>query len=475
LTFASGKAITVATTIVLARLLAPADFGLIVLATIAIGALNLVGDLGLGGVLVVRQDLDARAKGTILTLMLAMGAAVAALVAATAPLIAVVLDDARLTPILMALSITVLVGASSWFYETLLQRELEFWRRFQCQLLRSLTYATVAIAAAVAGAGVWSLVAGQVASVVSYSACLVLVTPYRVRPAFDRRSAGETLRHGRGFLAQTALGFVELNVDTVAVGRFLGPSQLGYYSMAFRMSELPYWAITESVAKVTFPGFARMRKRGESVARSYLSVIRLVALVACPTGALLSATAEPFTRVVFGSQWLPMIGPLAVLGIWGTVNHVEASLGWLLNSVGRAGSSAKISAYALVGLIPAAVLAAQLGDTTLVAWVLVGHVCASLVARAVIVARRLNIPLRHQWEAVRPVVGGVTASWLAARLLATATSAAPAAVSLAASVVFGLIVYAVVVSILEPGTLSRGWGQLGRTLGRSVRTPPETP
>src|SRR6188472_3012821 len=168
--------------------------------------------------------------------------------------------------------------------------------------------------------------------------------------------------------------------------------------MAFRVAELPYWAITEPVAKVTFPGFARMRHRGESVTASFLSVLRLVALVACPTGILLSATAEPFTITVYGSQWLP------ILGVWGTLNHIEASIGWLMNSVGRAGLNAGTSAATLPAFLAGVILAAAFGDIEIVAWVLLAHVVVSLVIRMWAAARWLEVPVAAQWRAVRPVL-----------------------------------------------------------------------
>ena len=338
LMFASNKVITFGTTLVLARILTPSDFGIVALASVTIGLLALFSDLGLGGTLVVRKHLDDRISGTIFTLMLLMGVLTALLVAGTAPLAASIFDEPDLTPILAVLGATVILNAPTWFYSTILQRELEFWRRFQCQLAQSVTYAAVAIGAAIAGAGVWALVAGQVAGTLVFTVTLAAASPYRIRPSFDRDSAGTAIREGRGFLAQSGLAYVELNADYMSVGGFLGSAQLGYYSMAFRIAELPYWAITEPVAKVTFPGFARMRHRGESVTASFLSVLRLVALVACPTGILLSATAEPFTITVYGSEWLPMAGVLAILGVWGTLNHIEASIGWLMNSVEPGGA-----------------------------------------------------------------------------------------------------------------------------------------
>ena len=470
--FASNKVITFGTTLVLARILTPEDFGLVALASVTIGFLALFSDLGLGGTLVVRKHLDDRVSGTIFTLMLLMGALTALLIAATAPLAAAIFDQPELTPILVVLGATVLLNAPTWFYSTILQRELEFWRRFRCQLAQSVTYAVVAIATAAAGAGVWSLVAGQVAGTLVFAVALVAVSPYRVRPSFERHTAASTIREGRGFLAQSGLAFIETKADYMSVGGFLGTAQLGYYSMAFRVAELPYWAITEPVAKVTFPGFARMSHRGESVTASFLSVLRLVALVACPLGILLSATAEPFTMTVFGSEWLPMIGVLAILGVWGTLGHVEATIGWLMNSVDRAGLNAGTSAAVLPAFLAGVVLAAMFGSIETVAWVMLAHNAASLTIRMGAAARWLDVPLREQLRAVRPVVFGCLAAWPAARVVSDALEwAAP--LTLITALAAGAVAYLVVVSVLEPGIVRRSYAQLRRTLRKSGGGAPE--
>jgi PST family polysaccharide transporter len=201
------------------------------------------------------------------------------------------------------------------------------------------------------------------------------------------------------------------------------------------------------------------------VTASFLSVLRLVALVACPTGVLLSATAEPFTVTVFGSDWLPMIGVLSILGIWGTLNHIEASIGWLMNSVGRAGLNASTSAATLPAFLLGVILAAMLGDIEIVAWVLLAHVAVSLAIRMVAAARRLDVPLHEQWRAVRPVLFGCAIAWAAARAVSDAlTWAAP--VTLIAALAAGAGAYLAVISIAEPGVVGRSIVQLRRILQR---------
>ena len=353
LTLAGSRLVQIAGTVVLARLLVPEDFGLVALALTISIFLGLVASLGLGGVFVVEQDLSEREKGTYLTMFLLMGAAFAVVMAALSPLAARFFDEPQLDEIVLALSVMVFFsGGLNWFYEALMQRELEFRNRFVAQMVQAFTYTGIGVLLAALGAGVWSLVAGQIVSAAAYAVALLWLAPYRVRPAFDRAAAAHGVREGQGFLVQVVTSFAAQNVDIVVVGRVLGAARLGYYSMALRLSELPNWVIAESVSKVTFPGFARMRSRGEDVRPAFLSALKLVAFATCPFGIVLSGAAEPITLVVFGEQWAGMIGPLGVLGIWAAVKPVRGTIAWFLNSIGHQALLGRISLAMLVLLVP---------------------------------------------------------------------------------------------------------------------------
>jgi O-antigen/teichoic acid export membrane protein len=232
------------------------------------------------------------------------------------------------------------------------------------------------------------------------------------------------------------------------------------------MSELPYLAIADPVAKVTFPGFARMRQRGEDVRPAFLSTLRLVALVACPLGVALSAAADPFTRTVLGHAWLPMIGALQVLGLWGAVRPVQVTLAWLLNSTGSAGLLGGISVAALVPLVPALALAANASGIVAVAWVMLADVVITAVVFVLAIRRRLGVAPAQIARALRPVLPGLAVAWAAGRLVAGV--GLPAAPELVLSGVASLASYAAAVSIVEPGLIARAIRQVTRRLGRAA-------
>lgn len=462
LSYAVNRSVTFASTLVLARLLVPSDFGLLALATLAIGLFGLFRDLGLGSTLVLRQDLDRRALGTILTLMVGSSLVLAALVSAVSPLAAAVFDEPRLTQILPPLTLTLVLGAFAWFYGAMMQRELRFRRQFAFAMVQTAVYAPAAIVLAALGAGVWSLVIAQLLGGLASCVSVAWLAPYHVRPRFDRAVARDVLGSGSGFMAQGWLAFVEENVDFVVVGRALGATGLGYYSMAYRLGETPLRAIAGPIAQVTFPRFARMHAEDEPVDAPFLSVLRLVALVTCPLGVILSATADPFVRGVLGEQWVPMTGALTVLGLWAAIRPVQYTISWLLNSIGQTTLLALVALGVLVAFLPALVIAATFGGLTAIAWATAGDIVLSLALVAVFVQRRADVTVGRQWAAVRGVAIALVPCWLAARGVVELTAGSPAGVSLALASLAGAAAYLAAVFLLDRSAIPDALAQTGR-------------
>jgi PST family polysaccharide transporter len=466
LSFACNKAITVATTVVLARLLAPEDFGLYALALITMTLLSMFNDFGLGPVLVSRQDLDARGKGMVLTTMLATSAFLTAVLVALSAPVSNLFDEPRLAQLLVIISGTLALSGPVYFYETLMQRELEFKQRFAAMMVQTLTYAGVAITLTLLDHGVTGMVVASVCSYATYLVALVRLAPYHVSPAWEGEQILGLLRSGRGFVVQGGVKFVAQNTDNFAVGKFLGSGALGVYFLAYRLGELTFSGIAEPVTKVTFPGFARMRHRGEDWRPSFLSTLRFIALVAFPIGMLLSAAASPVTRFLYGPKWLEMIGPLAILGLWAVMRPLEATLLWLLNAVGESDAAAVVSFLGLVLLIPGILFAAAFVGLSGVAWVMAIHAALMVVVLATVIARRSGVPLRRQFASIGPQLLAAAVGWVAARAVADATASSAAVLGLVAAAAAGLATYAFMLSVTQPGLLREAAAQGGRTLRR---------
>jgi lipopolysaccharide exporter len=448
LSFAGTRLLGVLTTLVLARLLVPNDFGLVAFAVLSIQFVLHFTGLGLGAATVARPDLDRRALGTVEMTMLVLGPLSAVLLLALSPLAGAILGEDRLVGVLAALTIPVVFGGLTAFYAALLQRELAFASQAACLLTQAAVASAVSIVLAVLDAGVWSIVVGQIAGAVAYTAALVTRSPFLVRPRFDSSVARDVLRTGRGFVLQTGFSFVEQNIDYAVVGGVIGARSLGAYSLAYRLSELPNTGIVEPVAQVTFPGFARMRHRSEDVSEPFLAVLRALAVVGCPICLLLAATADPFVRALLGEKWLLMVGPLSILGIWGAVRIVQATIAWMLNSVGFAFDLGRAYAALVVITAPVLVVAAIASGLTAVAAVMLANVVVTLSIGVSIATRKVGLSTSRLWRAVRPAAVAGAPSWLVARLIAEGLGTSPA-ITLAASVAGGSLTYLAVLLLAD--------------------------
>jgi O-antigen/teichoic acid export membrane protein len=452
LAYAGTRVLGVAATLVLARLLVPHDFGLVAFASLTIQFVVYFTGLGLGPALVIRPGLDRRGLGTVQTSMLALGPVAAAIVLALSPVAADLLGDQRLIGVLAVLSIPVAFGGVTSFYAALLQRELAFPSLSACVLAQAAVTAAVSVSVAFLGGGVWSIVAGQVAGAGIYTAALLARSPFLVRPRFQLDRAREHARYGIGFVLQGGFSFIEQNLDYAVVGSISGARALGAYSLAYRLSELPSNGIVEPVAQVTFPGFARMKHRGEDFSETFLTVLRTVAVVGCPIAVLLAAAAEPFVRAVLGEKWLLMVGPLSVLGLWGAVRIVQATVAWMLNSVGLALALGRAYAVLVAVTAPILVIAATRSGVTAVSIVMLGNVILTLTIALFLAVRTVGLPKARLWTALRPVVLAVVPTWVVTRALVESVDL-PAAPLLFLSVAAGSLTYGVVLAIAGRGVV----------------------
>jgi lipopolysaccharide exporter len=458
-------------TLVLAHLLHPADFGVIAIASTVISGSSVLRDLGLGDTLVQRPNLERIAQGTVLTLMILTGLLMAGVLAALAPVLAQFFHNPRLTDLIVALSPVLALGGLVGFYDSVLQRELRYRLRTYVSVCQSGLYVAISIILAVAGFGVWSLIVAQLVSIViSALLQLRLAAAFIVRPAFSRVAARETLRLGRAFLVGGLVDFTRQNTDYVSIGRFRSASQLSFYFSAFRICETLGGAIADAFTTISFSSFAQLRAHGTDPRSSYLSTIRLVGLITCPIGVLLSAVSAPFVTTAYGKQWLPMIPVLSVLGLWIAVRVLENVFAWLLISAGHTGFAVKFITASYFVQLPTIVAAASLGGIVTVAWVMLSYTLAVGLVFAWLISRKAGLSLHGQWRALRPVIIACVPAWFAARGISVAISSTVVALPVAS--LTGLGAYVGTLSVVEPGLLSWALRQARRLFKRGAGAPP---
>ncbi|MFL5885663.1 MAG: lipopolysaccharide biosynthesis protein [Thermoleophilaceae bacterium] len=471
LNYATGKALSLISTIVLARLLVPSDFGLLAVAGLLIGAISVFTYEGLGSAVVIEQDMERRELSAALGFLTSVGFGGALLGVLLSPLVGVVFDVKGATGVVAATSAGLALSGVSSFYYGLVLRDLRAKVLFVGEIVQGIAALGVSIGLAVAGAGVWSLVAGNLTGGIVYLVWVVAASRVHLRPGWDGATVRRFWNSGKGFLAHNGLWWASANADNALVARFAGTGSLGAYSTAYRVSEVPDLAIADAVAQVSFPSFTRLRSQGLDVTRPYLRVAGLVAFAACPLAVLLSATADPFVHTMLGSHWNQAIGPIGLLGIAGAVLPVTTSQGWLLKSIGRAMTTVRIYGTILVLVIPLLAFAASESTLTAVAGVMLARGVLVLVLYGTSIRTHAGLSLRAQARPLLGVAVGCGVLWLAARGTAVALDDAPAAVALVAASAAGLAVYLLVVRVLDAELVARVRSQVSVALSKRLASP----
>ncbi len=307
-------ALKVVVLVLLTRLLAPADFGLLSAGLVVVAVSLNFSQLGLGPAVVQRPALEPRHLSTAFVASTGFGILIAVGVWWAAPLIARFFRMEPLVPVVRALGLLFPIVGLGTVPESLLQRELRFRVLANRDVVSyGLGYGAVGIGLALLGWGVWALVAAQLTQAVLRTAILFRAAPpfLRARPTWT--SFLELMGYGAGQSA-ARLGMITANqADNLVVGRWLGAVPLGEYSRAFQLVSVPATLLGDVVDKVLFPTMARVQDDRRRLATAYLEGTALLALVTLPASVVAAILAPDLVAVAFGSRWSGIVAPFQVL------------------------------------------------------------------------------------------------------------------------------------------------------------------
>jgi O-antigen/teichoic acid export membrane protein len=452
--FALSKAVVLVATAVLARLLAPEEFGIVAVATVAVVFLTVLQDLGLGPALIQRRGDIEKASNVVFTLNLLLGVSLTAIVYLIAPFVADYFREPTATPLLRVLGLTFAVESLGAVHLVRLQRELRFRRVFIPDVGRSVVKGAVSIGLAVGGMGAWSLIYGQLAGVIVGVLLSWVVFPWRPSFDIDSKLAKQLINFGLPLFGVEFMWVLFVNLDYVIIGRQLGTESLGIYTLAYRLPELLVLGLMTVVNRVAFPAFSAMQEEEKGLRRGFLAAIHYVAMISLPLSVGLAIAADPIVRMMLGPEWLEAIPVLRVLAIFVLIASLINADGDVYKAVGRPDILLKLAVFHLAMLVPALLIGVQFG----LVGVAVGHLTASVISRAVrtiVISRFLGVPIgsiARQWRS--PVIGGAVLAVMAGTAMYL-TAGMAEIVILAATVIAGAIGYTVVLWRLERDEIVR--------------------
>ncbi|NNF41470.1 MAG: lipopolysaccharide biosynthesis protein, partial [Phycisphaerales bacterium] len=403
------QAIALLTKLVLARLLAPDDFGLFAMLLVVTGFVELTQDMGTSAVVVSARQRNQPLFSTLFWINVITGLVLAAVVALAAPLIAAVYAEPRIAGLCRAAAVLFVLNALVIVPRAVLSRRLRLDVLARVELIAATLGAAAAIAVAIAGGGVWSLLAQPV--VASSVAVIMIWRRVRWRPSrqLDWTATRGVRRYTAYLSGFTVLDYLHLNGDNFLIGLVLGAQDLGVYAVAYLIAVFPANTMVNVVCRVLFPYHARVRHDDAHVRRTFLTVVRASALVVFPAIIGLAAVGDLFATVVLGPEWATCGVVLVLLTPVALGKVVAATTGPIYQVTGRTDLMFRWGVrYLLVTLLAFAIgvqwgvkgVAAAYSMTLLVAWPIfsvpfgligirlrdLGHVIARPLALCVVMA-----------------------------------------------------------------------------------------
>lgn len=330
--------VQIAAVVVYSRLLAPGEIGLVTMATAITGVAWLLGDFGLTLAALQADRLTREQQTQLFWTNTALGAGVAALCAATSPLVAALYDEPRLVPIIAVSSLGFLLAGLTAQFSVTLNRASRFGTLAGIDVVAQVAGLATAVTVIALGGGYWGLVVGPVA----VTATVLVGTALRSGwwPGRPRRGVAMDglYRFGGQTFGLHMFTYVATNVDSVMIGRVLGSAPLGYYNRAYQLAAVPVLQIAAPLTRVLMPGLSA--RRGDPAA--YAVLARRIQLLLCyglgGALSLLAAEAGHAIPILLGDGWGDAVAPLRVLCVAAGFEAIGYVYYWLMLSQGRTGT-----------------------------------------------------------------------------------------------------------------------------------------
>jgi PST family polysaccharide transporter len=437
--FLVTKGLAMGSLLVLTRLLAPSQFGVVAALTAVLSLIELTTDLGMGQTVIYEQEEGHSERVDVaFTINIALTTLLTLVALAAAPLIASFFHASGHTGLFRLAALDIFLTGLGGVHDGLLLRDLGFRTRIITQVVNSLMRAGVGISLAVAGFGASSLVWGMLAGTTAWAISLWICTDFRPTLRFDREIAKSVIPYGFGASMLSLLAQITTQVDVAVVGRVLGQRALGLYTVAFRVPSLVLENVANQVSLVAFPALSRKRvldREGVSAATGRL--VNYQSLYALPLAAGLAVQAGPIVETLFSAKWRDAAGVFAAVCVMSGISASGFALGDAFKALGRQRVMVGLTFIQLPILVATIIALAPLGINA-VAWGRCGTLIFWVALMTIAASRVLSIPVGVTLGAMWPGFGaglGVAAAAGAVRLW----SGLPAVPELALAAVLGAL------------------------------------
>lgn len=339
--------------IILARLLAPRDFGLLGIALLTMMTLETFTQTGFQAALIQKKKDIKGYLDSAWTVIVIRGVVLFSFLYLVAPYAAKFFNEAEAKFVIQIIGLSVLFQAFTNVGVIFFQKELEFNKYFIYQFTGTLADFIVAVSLALIFRNLWALVIGVLSGHLARAIVSYVIHPYRPKISLDINKARELFGFGKWIFGSSILLFLITQGDDIFVGKVLGAAMLGFYQMAYRISNTPATQITHVISKVTFPVYSKLQDNIPKLREAYLRVLQLTSFLAFPLAMFIFITASDFVRIFLGEKWLPMVPAIQVLVFAGLFRSITAVAGPVFIGVGKPALDTKLQVVRLFVLVVA--------------------------------------------------------------------------------------------------------------------------
>lgn len=409
-------------TATLARLLTPADFGLIAMVTAFTGFVGLFKDLGLSSATVQRARINHPQVSTLFWINVGVCILLMLVAFALAPAVAWFYGEPKLMLVTMALGATFMFGGLTAQHIAILRRQMRYRALAGIEIGAMAAGILVAILLAWAGAEYWALVGLTAATAATLMALSWLGSRWMPgRPAWNRE-VKEMLHFGGNLLGVNVLAHFRNNADNILLGVFWGAGPLGLYTKAYSLAMLPIEQLNRPISTVVISALSRLQDRPSEFSRYFCQAAKIHLTITLPLVAFLIAMAEEVILIVLGRDWIDAARIFQILGLFAMCQLVAGPTRWLLISLGQTNRMFKWQMFHA----PLLILAFAIG----LPWGGIGVAAAATIASGLTIVpyllfafRKSPLKIKDYGAALwRSVVLGMLV-WLLARSISTQVDA----------------------------------------------------
>ena len=446
--------------IMLARLLFPEQFGLIGMLTIFIAVAQSLFDSGFGAALIQKREATLTDTCSIFYFNILLGLATSGVLYLVAPWIAAFYSQPILTPLMRALSLTIVINSFSLIQYTLLIKQVDFKTLTKVSIIASVVSGVVGIILAARGFGVWSLVAQQILSNLLRTVLLWLLNDWRPALLFSFNSLREMFGFSSRILASGIINRIFDNIYLLVIGKLFSATDLGFFTRAKTMEEVPSVTLSGIVGRVTFPVFSTIQDDPTRLKRGLKKALTSLGLVNFPMMIGLAVIARPLVLVLLTEKWTESIPYLQLLCLVGLLFPVILINSNLLFALGRSKIHLRVEIIKKVLILMNIAITWQWGISKMISGMIVISI-VSLILNSYYTGIFIGYPIREQLRDLFPSL--ITSGLMGGAVYAIGLLPFPSHFSMLLVQIFmGIVIYACLCRLLRLTAFMEIW-KIGRS------------